>query len=127
MRWYLYTDRSVYVLSYDALIGRKDTDMSRYTIEVAAGTRRNATLLHGNLPIKVVTIYAYGFDRQTAEYFLDVKKAGEDSFEPIVGGGEPAEFPYGNNGAMLQGIDKYKLQDLIPADHMAKIGGDLPF
>ena len=102
--------------------------MSRYTIEVVSGTRRNATLLHGNLPIKVVTIYAYGFDRQTAEYFLDVKKAEEGSqFEPIVGGGEPAEFPYGNNSAMLQGIDKYKLSKVIPADHMAKIGGDLPF
>ena len=29
MRWSLYTDRSVYVLSYDALIGQKDTDMKK--------------------------------------------------------------------------------------------------
>lgn len=31
MRWYLYTDRSVYVLSYDALIGQKDTAMRNPT------------------------------------------------------------------------------------------------
>jgi hypothetical protein len=32
MRWYLYTDRSVYVLSYDALIGRKDTVMASLSL-----------------------------------------------------------------------------------------------
>jgi len=31
MRWYLYTDRSVYVLSYDAHYDRKDTDMDKMT------------------------------------------------------------------------------------------------
>ena len=87
--------------------------MSRYTIEVVKQ--------------KVVTIFAYGYDNPLQEYFLDQKVGDSDSFEPIVGFGDPAEFPYGSNSAMLQGIDKYKLSKLIPADHMAKIGGDLPF
>ena len=99
--------------------------MSRYTIEVV---KQKVVTENGiKIPIGIpkTTIFAYGFDRPLQEYFLD-KKVG-DSFEPVVGFGEPAEFPYGCNSAMLQGINKYKLQDLIPADHMARISGDLPF
>jgi hypothetical protein len=67
------------------------------------------------------TEYFYGFDNFLEEFFI-IKDFEEDETILVGSGGE---FP-GTHGYMLDQIYTNSLEDLIPPEHLKKIGLDLP-
>ena len=67
--------------------------------------------------------FAYGYDRPTSQYFLDVKADEEMGFVSVVGFDGVMS---GTRGNLIRKIDFYEIADMIPESHMLAICMDLP-
>lgn len=71
--------------------------------------------------------FAYGYDTQTEQYFLDQTGTRQSPNEYLAIVGFGAQFyPVGRNGVMLSMLGCYGLTKLIPASHLEAITHDLP-
>jgi hypothetical protein len=91
-------------------LSRKDNTVSRFIVTNRTGST-----------------FAYGYDRPTAQYFLDfIERHGiEHDVEALVGFGADMH-PAGTNGQMLDGLAAFGLTSLIPPAHLQAIALDLP-
>lgn len=73
--------------------------------------------------------YAYGYDRPTSQYFLDVISDDPDAsiYLPYVGFDSPiTKWQRGTHVHLLEALMHFNVWDLIPEEHRTAITFDLP-